>query len=259
MTPYYDSLLVKYTARGSTWEEVNRRMRRALQEARIRGVQTNIPFLLNVLTHPTFEQGIVTTGFIDDHPELLKVSGRKWDFASSSQTDMEKVICVSSCVVCYVWDEGRVWGATAGAYRPPQQEMRTLQDTRELMYPPFRLQVLQVEKLVRYMANLAVNGHPPELGANPARLTNSHTPVKPPSKSLILPSEEGLSYGKEGGWRKVRHTTCVLRGDALTGASSTRGRIMPFHSTTDLAPDCPHSLHLGPPGGGPGRLRQGSA
>jgi pyruvate carboxylase len=54
-------------------------------------VQTNIPFLLNVLTHPTFEKGIVTTGFIDDHPELTKISGRKWDFASAYQTDMEKV------------------------------------------------------------------------------------------------------------------------------------------------------------------------
>ena len=50
--PYYDSLLVKYTASGGNWEEVVRRMKRALQEARIRGVKTNIPFLLNVLSHP---------------------------------------------------------------------------------------------------------------------------------------------------------------------------------------------------------------
>ena len=64
VSPYYDSLLVKYTARGASWEETVRRMRRALQEARIRGVKTNIPFLLNVLTHPEFEKG-VTTSFID--------------------------------------------------------------------------------------------------------------------------------------------------------------------------------------------------
>ena len=65
VSPYYDSLLVKYTARGASWEETVRRMRRALQEARIRGVKTNIPFLLNVLTHPEFEKGVVTTSFID--------------------------------------------------------------------------------------------------------------------------------------------------------------------------------------------------
>ena len=73
VSPYYDSLLVKYTARGANWEEVVRRMRRALQEARIRGVNTNIPFLLNVLTHPKFEAGVVTTSFIDENPELLQV------------------------------------------------------------------------------------------------------------------------------------------------------------------------------------------
>ena len=76
--PYYDSLLVKYTASGGNWEEVNRRMKRALQEARIRGVKTNIPFLLNVLTHPKFEAGVVTTSFIDENPDLLKISGATW-------------------------------------------------------------------------------------------------------------------------------------------------------------------------------------
>ncbi len=55
ITPYYDSLLVKYTARGNSFGETVNRMRRALLEARIRGVKTNVPFLLNVLTHPTFE------------------------------------------------------------------------------------------------------------------------------------------------------------------------------------------------------------
>jgi len=59
ITPYYDSLLVKYPARGSTFGETLLRMRRALQEARIRGVKTNIPFLLNCLTHPQFESGKV--------------------------------------------------------------------------------------------------------------------------------------------------------------------------------------------------------
>jgi hypothetical protein len=53
------------------------------------------------------------------------------------------------------------------------------------------------------MANLAVNGHPSELGANPSRLTNSHAAIPAPSK-LLLPKEEGVTYGKPGGWRKVR-------------------------------------------------------
>ncbi len=48
ITPFYDSLLVKITATGQTFEMALDRMDRALREFRIRGVKTNIPFLENV-------------------------------------------------------------------------------------------------------------------------------------------------------------------------------------------------------------------
>ena len=44
--PFYDSLLVKVTARGRSFEDAARRMERCLQEFRVRGVKTNIPFLI---------------------------------------------------------------------------------------------------------------------------------------------------------------------------------------------------------------------
>eukprot|EP00984_Skeletonema_dohrnii_P006551 scaffold2351_cov84-Skeletonema_dohrnii-CCMP3373.AAC.11 len=47
ISPHFDSLLVKYTASHKTWDGAIRRMRRALRENHIRGVKTNIPFLLN--------------------------------------------------------------------------------------------------------------------------------------------------------------------------------------------------------------------
>jgi pyruvate carboxylase len=116
ITPYFDSMIVKYTARGSSFAETVARMKRVLIECRIRGVKTNIPFLLNVLTHPEFESGIVTTAFIDENPQLKKVSESTWDFASDEQSDQRKV------------------GAK--------------------------------ERLIRYLANLAVNGHPTEVRSN---------------------------------------------------------------------------------------------
>ena len=152
ITPYYDSLLVKYTARGSSFEETLLRMRRAPPEARIRGVKTNIPFLLNVLTHPTFEAGIVTTSFIDENPKLLEISSSTWNFASENQRDQLKV--------------GRV------------------------------------EKLVRYMANLAVNGHPVELGADPLKIDLvPPKPVKAPAASPNAPPKTVKSSAPEGGWK----------------------------------------------------------
>ncbi|KAL5435516.1 hypothetical protein PMIN07_012211 [Paraphaeosphaeria minitans] len=75
ITPHYDSMLVKCSCRGSTYEIVRRKMLRALVEFRIRGVKTNIPFLLKLLTHPTFIDGACWTTFIDDTPALFNLIG----------------------------------------------------------------------------------------------------------------------------------------------------------------------------------------
>lgn len=72
ITPHYDSLLVKVTARSSTYEGTLNKLTRALREHRIRGVSTNIPFLLKVLNHPVFRSGAVTTRFIETYPEVLQ-------------------------------------------------------------------------------------------------------------------------------------------------------------------------------------------
>jgi pyruvate carboxylase len=72
ITPYFDSLLVKQTTWGATFEEAVKRTDRALREFRIRGVKTNIPFLENLIVHPTFVAGEATTTFIDNTPELFK-------------------------------------------------------------------------------------------------------------------------------------------------------------------------------------------
>ena len=73
VTPYYDSLLVKATTYGLTHEETVSKMLRTLHEFRIRGVKTNIPFLINVLEHPDFQKGDYSVNFIDEHPELFNL------------------------------------------------------------------------------------------------------------------------------------------------------------------------------------------
>ncbi|KAF5527331.1 Pyruvate carboxylase [Colletotrichum aenigma] len=75
ITPYYDSMLVKCTCHGSTYEIARRKILRALVEFRIRGVKTNIPFLASLLTHPTFIDGNCWTTFIDDTPQLFDLIG----------------------------------------------------------------------------------------------------------------------------------------------------------------------------------------
>jgi pyruvate carboxylase len=77
ITPHYDSLLVKVSAWGLSFEAASRIMNRCLQEFRIRGVKTNIGFLENVITHPVFVAGECNTSFIDQHPELLVIKEKQ--------------------------------------------------------------------------------------------------------------------------------------------------------------------------------------
>jgi len=77
ITRYYDSLLVKVTAHAQTPERAIARMDRALREFRIRGVATNIEFVINLLKHPTFLDDSYTTKFIDTTPELFAFRKRR--------------------------------------------------------------------------------------------------------------------------------------------------------------------------------------
>ncbi|MGK0139267.1 MAG: pyruvate carboxylase, partial [Algoriphagus sp.] len=73
ISPYFDSMIVKVTARGRTLKGAAQRLSRALVEFRIRGVKTNIPFLSNVIKHPDFQKGKAQVTFIEKHPELLEL------------------------------------------------------------------------------------------------------------------------------------------------------------------------------------------
>lgn len=77
ITRYYDSLLVKVTAHAQTPEKAIARMDRALREFRIRGVATNIEFVINLLKHPTFLDYSYTTKFIDTTPDLFHFKKRR--------------------------------------------------------------------------------------------------------------------------------------------------------------------------------------
>ncbi|WP_448615172.1 pyruvate carboxylase [Modestobacter sp. URMC 112] len=68
---HFDSMLVKLTCRGRTFDIAVARARRAVAEFRIRGVSTNIPFLQAVLDDPDFAAGRATTSFIEERPHLL--------------------------------------------------------------------------------------------------------------------------------------------------------------------------------------------
>ncbi|WP_342497793.1 pyruvate carboxylase [Bacillus sp. FSL R7-0672] len=77
ITSYYDSLLVKLSTWALTFDQAAAKMVRNLQEFRIRGIKTNIPFLENVAKHEKFLKGEYDTSFIDSTPDLFNFPKQK--------------------------------------------------------------------------------------------------------------------------------------------------------------------------------------
>ena len=94
ISPFFDSMLVKVTAWGRNMPEAAHRMHRALREFRIRGVKTNIGFLLNLLENKTFYSGEATVNFIPDNPELNQ--SRNWKDRSTKMLRYLAEVIVNS-------------------------------------------------------------------------------------------------------------------------------------------------------------------
>lgn len=70
--PFYDSMVAKLIAYGPTREEAIARMKRALDEFVIEGVNTTIPFHALLMDHDVFKKGDFNTNFLKDHPVVEK-------------------------------------------------------------------------------------------------------------------------------------------------------------------------------------------
>ena len=67
----YDSLLVKLTVHGFSWNETVDRLRRCLRNYIITGPKTTIPFYLNLVEDPDFQKGDFDTSYLDTHRHLF--------------------------------------------------------------------------------------------------------------------------------------------------------------------------------------------
>ncbi len=71
---YYDSLCLKLIVWALTWEETLNRGRRALDDMRVQGVKTTVPYYQEILKSPDFRSGHFDTGFVDSQPGLVNYS-----------------------------------------------------------------------------------------------------------------------------------------------------------------------------------------
>jgi acetyl-CoA carboxylase biotin carboxylase subunit len=106
VSPHYDSMIAKLMCFGKTRQEAIDRMKRALEEFIIEGVDTTIPFHKAVLNSTAFFKGDITTGFIDKHRIIrkLKLEYRK---KRKAITQQERAIIISTAVTDYLKKRGK--------------------------------------------------------------------------------------------------------------------------------------------------------
>ncbi|HJQ06762.1 MAG TPA: biotin carboxylase N-terminal domain-containing protein, partial [Nocardioides sp.] len=125
VSPHFDSMLAKLTCRGRTFDDAVRRARRAVDEFRIRGISTNIPFLQALLRDPDFQAGRLTTSFIDRHPQLL-------DARSSGDRGTKLLSYLADVTVNRPYGEAPVSVAPASKL-PPLEPGEPKPGTRQLL------------------------------------------------------------------------------------------------------------------------------
>jgi acetyl-CoA carboxylase, biotin carboxylase subunit len=72
ISPFYDSMVAKLIVWGRDRPEAIQRMKRALEEFVIEGIETTIPFHLELLEHELFLEGSFNTKFLETHPLLIE-------------------------------------------------------------------------------------------------------------------------------------------------------------------------------------------
>jgi acetyl-CoA carboxylase biotin carboxylase subunit len=78
ISPYYDSLISKLIVYGATRAEAILRMRRALEEYKIVGVRTNIPFHQNLMDSLRYMAGNFDTRFVEERFSMDQIESRKF-------------------------------------------------------------------------------------------------------------------------------------------------------------------------------------
>jgi len=85
---YYDPLIAKISTWGQDREQARRRMESALRQSAVLGPTTNLPFLLDLVTHPAFVAGDTHTGFLTEHLS-------QWQPSLTTRHDVEAALAVA--------------------------------------------------------------------------------------------------------------------------------------------------------------------
>ena len=104
VSPHYDSLIAKLMCSGSNRHEAISRMKRALDEFIIEGVDTTISFHKDILNNKKFVKGNVTTDFIIKNKIIENLKKEKPK--KNGLTKKEKILIVTTAISQYTEGKG---------------------------------------------------------------------------------------------------------------------------------------------------------
>ncbi len=110
---YYDPMIAKLIVWGNDRIEAIQHMRQALRHYQIAGVTTNITFLQQIFANDDYQQGKLSTHFIDQHPQLF--SEKRFchdDFAYAcvyELTEQQQIKIANSHDIYSPWQQRDAW------------------------------------------------------------------------------------------------------------------------------------------------------
>lgn len=93
VSPYYDSLISKLVVSGETRGEAILRMRRALDEYKIIGIRTNIPFHQRMMESTSFMAGRYDTRYVEERFSL--------ELADETREDLSEIAAILATLVAH--------------------------------------------------------------------------------------------------------------------------------------------------------------
>lgn len=121
ISPHYDSLLVKTVSWDRTFKGAINKTLRSIKEFRVRGVKTNIGFLINVLNNQSFAGGESSTNFIDENPDLFDIKESKDRGTKLLQFIGNVIVNDNKCVPKKSFD---------AIYEPRMREVKSIEGSR---------------------------------------------------------------------------------------------------------------------------------
>ncbi|MDY5557839.1 acetyl-CoA carboxylase subunit A [Helicobacter sp.] len=90
--PFYDSMIAKLIVRATSYDLAVNKLKRALNEFKIRGVKTTIPFLINICNDKDFRRGNFDTSYLEKKVESL--------MPQETQVESDLVAAIAVALTC---------------------------------------------------------------------------------------------------------------------------------------------------------------